>query len=187
VNTRTTTNRTIPVSIAALLLIAASATVARAGERCPSNGSGPDICVAFDGGTPVEGSDFTVDYSTDPSNPSVTLKTGSATWNVRSDDSGSAGNIGTISIDPSQSTDNFTVSILTGTGAGVVNAKGIDLTAASWTGFSNLTGIMSGDLTGDLVLAESSGGSGGTVSFTIEGNVPADITIPHGAGQMFNS
>ena len=45
-----------------------------------------------------------------------------------------------------------------------------------------LTRPGAGDLTGDLFLQESSGAQGGTVSFTIEGDVKANVTIPHGAG-----
>jgi hypothetical protein len=37
---------------------------------------------------------FTVDYDTDAANPSVELRTGSLSWNVRSDDDGSPARAG---------------------------------------------------------------------------------------------
>jgi hypothetical protein len=153
----------------------------KAGETCPTNSSGPDICVAFDSGTPVLGTHFTVDYLTDPSNPSVVLKTGSLTWNVRSTATVGLGDIGDITLDPTVSTDNFKVKIATGASAGAANVKSIDLSAGSWTGYSSIeTGSkVTGDVTGGLTVTKDSGGSGGIVDgLTILGNLEGDVTIP---------
>ncbi len=98
-----------------------------AGETCPSNPSGPDICVAFDGDTPEINTDFRVDYAADPVNPSVELITGDLSWNVRSDDNGSPGNIGAITIDPVSSSDNFNIRIANGTNPGAANVGSIVL------------------------------------------------------------
>ena len=72
--------------VLAVAVTIAIPAICDAGETCPTNSSGPDICVSFAIGTPVEFQHFTVDYATNPANPSVTLKAANLTWNVRSDD-----------------------------------------------------------------------------------------------------
>ncbi|MCH8880028.1 MAG: hypothetical protein IID34_09110 [Planctomycetes bacterium] len=155
-------------------------TISQGGEICPTNSSGPEICVSFDGDTPELDFDFTVDYVTDPANPSVVLKTGNLTWNVRSrvgpPPLDIPANIGTISIDPTAVGD-FEVSILNGTGAGAANVGTINLTDAG--GYSSIEGgSISGNLTGGLTLVHDIGFNGGELTLTIDGDVSGPMTIP---------
>lgn len=98
--------------------ILAVASPSRASEVCVANASGPDICVNKGGASPILGINFRLDYAVDPSNPSVELLTGDLSWNVRSDDNGSPGNIGSITIDPVLGTENYGVKIANGSNPG---------------------------------------------------------------------
>lgn len=178
-------SKRILCGIATCTLFVSWAGVSRGGETCPANSSGPNICVAFDGDTPEINQDFTVDYATDPANPSVTLRAGNLTWNVRSDDGGSPGNIGDIILDPSSDADNFNVTIASGASAGAVNVGSLALNpGGTWTGYSSIGSAskISGDLTGDMELVDNWVGGGSANGFTIEGNATGAITLPHGEG-----
>lgn len=164
-----------------------SETVCLATETCPTNVSGPDICVDWNlGGTPLIFTNFEVDYATDAANPSVTLKTG-AGWNVRSDaGDGAVGNIGDIKIDATVLGDDFELSILDSLGGSAAGAANVGLilledTDVNWTGYSSITnGIIEGNLTGNLTVVQDSSDVGGEVTLTIEGavNSASTITIP---------
>jgi hypothetical protein len=125
----------------------------------------------------VQGVHFTVDYS-DPGNPSVALRTGSLTWNVRSDDDGDPGDIGNITVNPTQA-DNFEVTIANGSNPGAANVASIDL--SDTTGYTSLDGgEISGGLTTLLKLVQGIGGTGGDISgiFEIGGKASGEINVP---------
>ena len=64
-------------------------------------------------------------------------------------------------------------------GAGALNASSISLKPTDAAKYSNLTdGRITGNLTGSLIVRESSGGEGGTVDFTIDGAADGDLVIP---------
>ncbi len=156
-----------------------SGSVSHADEVCVPNNLGPDICVNKDGADPVLDVNFTVDYETDPANPSVTLLTGSLSWNVRSDDNGNPGNIGNLTIDPSQPADNFGVKIANGENPGAADVESIVLKDADpgWTGYSSLTGgQITGTLTGDLTVVQDASSTGGRLTFSIGQHAKGTIT-----------
>ncbi|MCH9002356.1 MAG: hypothetical protein IIC02_07260, partial [Planctomycetes bacterium] len=113
-------------------------------------------------------------------NADITLNTGNMGWAITSENllPGGLGNVGTVSLDPAQPTDNFGVAFPSGPGGGVLNAGSIDLTAASWTGESNVTGTLSGDLVGDLTVVSAPGGGGGSLSLVIQGRSFGAIVAP---------
>ncbi|MEE9296372.1 MAG: hypothetical protein V3W34_15615, partial [Phycisphaerae bacterium] len=173
--------KNVAVVIVAVLLQQISHTAIGA-EQCPTNSSGPDICVDWDGvGDPLLDIHFAVDYGTDPSNPSVTLFAG-AVWNVRSENADSTpGNIGAIKIDATVLTDDFTLTIANGANPGAANVGSLvlDDTNPNWTGFSSISGgRITGSMAGNLTVVQDSGGAGGECSFAIDGNVGGNITIP---------
>lgn len=122
---------------------------------------------------------FSFDF-TDPDNPGVEFVSGDLGWVVRSqvsESNATPANLGSVTIDPSQSTDNFAVKIANGANPGAANVGGINLTAQSWTGYSRLTGgSITGDLNGDLKVKKS-GSTGGDATFTIEGDAVGNIDV----------
>ncbi len=127
-------------------------------------------------GSPSSPSDYYVDY-TDTSHPDVELKTECTSWEIKSVDGASAGNIGAITTDGSGT---YGLMITDGSGGdGANDVESIILDPSSDSDCSNLSGSIAGDLLGDLFLQESSGSSGGTLSFTIDGDVEGDLTIPN--------
>ncbi len=163
-----------------LWLAPALAQPAAAAEVCvPNPSTGPDVCVGYLEGTPVRGADFEVDFA-DPSDPVVTLRTGSTTWNVRSvDPDGSAGDIGSLRLDPAEASDDFEVSLWGEAGEpGATRAGNIDLTAPGWTGHSSIVGGEVSQNVGGLMLAQDPSGRGGEVIGLTVGDVVGDVTIP---------
>ena len=148
----------------------------------PVLGADPEIHVAWDSGTPIQDFDYQVSGSVDF--PDVKLITGNLTWKIWSTDTDNPDGIGDIGVISSPYAANFGVKIEDDQGnPGAREVKGINLDPSSTTNYSSLTGgKITGDLTGDLFLQESTGGEGGTATFTIGGNVLADMTIPHAAG-----
>ena len=134
-----------------------------------------------DAGSPELGTDYLVS-TTSPASvdyPDVQLITGSLTWKVWSTDTDDPNDIGDIGHITSPYAQNFTVTIKDDEGGdGARDIKGINLDPASDSNHSNLTGSVSRDLKGDLFLQETTGGSGGTISFAIDGDVDGDLTIP---------
>ncbi len=130
--------------------------------------------MSFDSGTPFEGTHFTVDYQTDSTKPSVTLKAGSLSWKVRSDDGGSPGKIGTISLNPNVGTDDFGVSVMNGANPGATDIGAIHLDAGGgWTGTADLNGLLiSGSLTGELTVQNEVKGA-----VLISGSVVGPLTV----------
>ncbi|MHC4065773.1 MAG: translocation/assembly module TamB domain-containing protein [Planctomycetota bacterium] len=171
----------------AALVIIGLGTVSRGAETCVENESGPEICVSFDGAAPVLDFDFRVDYATDPSNPSVELIAGNLTWNVRSDNDGDPGAIGSITIDPTEEVEAYGVSITDGNDPGAKDVASIILAEKDWTGYSNITdGDLSGNLTGDLKLVQDGQGNGGDILLlVIDGDVSAKIDVPVITGDVY--
>lgn len=152
------------------------------GKTCVRDGADTtEICLEWSQvPDPDEGNDFEVDF-TDASNPDITLKSGDVGWILSSEDisSGNEGNIGDIRLNPAVSTDDFEVTIANGASAGADDVGSIDLSPASWTGYSTIEGgTISGDLNGVLTVAKGSGGSGGKCTLVIEGSVTGNITVP---------
>jgi hypothetical protein len=69
------------------------------------------------------------------------------------------------------------VTIAHGESAGAASVASINLDDVGWTGWSNLSGSIGGDLAGDLLVQESAG-QGGLASFIIGGGVYRNVTIP---------
>ena len=113
------TNCAIFVTVAAALTLFGT-QVSVLGEVHVNNpGTGPDIYISWSGmGNPIEDTDFVMSFG-DTANPDIELQTGNVTWNVRSEnDDTSPGNIGTISLNPTSSTADFDLTILSGTDPG---------------------------------------------------------------------
>ncbi|UCC32184.1 MAG: hypothetical protein JSU86_07855, partial [Phycisphaerales bacterium] len=147
-------------------------------------GADPEIHAAWQ--EPGEPPELDRDYkvmTTSPASvdfPDVELITGSLTWQIWSTDTDNPDNIGDIGVISSPHAQNFGVEIeKPGEIAGAREVKGINLDPqgeGSDANYSNLTGgSISGNLSGDLFVQESSGESGGSVSFTVDGNVQGDI------------
>ncbi len=177
--------------IAAGTLVAAGAGVCLADNPyCDDNGgNSPYVCVSKSGLDPEPQTDFVFDFS-DADNPDVILKTGNpdwAVWSQVSEQDPTPANLGDITLDPSQSTDSFEVTIANGAYPGAVNVASIDLRAASWTGYSSIDGgHITGNLTGDLRLQQDSGGAGGDISgtFTVDDDVSGSIKVPVISGTL---
>ncbi len=146
---------------------------------CVTNsGSTERVCVEWGKQAPPEEDDFDVDYSCQGCSdaPDVELKTGDTGWVMYSEviSSGVAANIGALTTTDS---DNYGVKIAKGTAAGAANVGSMVLSpdGASYSS-SILSGSkISGDLTGNLTLQKSSGGEGGAVDLTIDGDTEGDI------------
>ncbi len=113
------------------------------GKKCVQEGTGTiEVCVEWsDVVAPVLDTDFRVDFS-NASNPDIELITGNLGWIVSSEVVATLvpANIGSLSLDPSVSTDDFEVTLQNGRKAGAANVGSLDLTAVGWTGRSSLTG-----------------------------------------------
>ncbi|UCC30492.1 MAG: hypothetical protein JSU86_20125, partial [Phycisphaerales bacterium] len=135
----------------------------------------PTITVTWDcAGEPVDPDHYHVDY-TNPSYPDVELKSECLSWKIKSVDNGNPGDIGEI---PATDAYNYGLEITDGSsGPGARDVQKIDLNPSDAAKYSLINGgQISGDLTGDLFVQESSDESGGSVSFTVDGNVEDDIT-----------
>ncbi|MCH8879295.1 MAG: hypothetical protein IID34_05365 [Planctomycetes bacterium] len=89
-------------------------------------------------------------------------------------------NIGTLSLkEPTPGGEDFELTIANGAGAGAANVGTINLTDAGFTGYSSIEGgSIGGNLTGGLTLVQDSGGNGGEITFTIDGDVSGAISVP---------
>jgi len=126
---------------------------------------------------PVEGTHYMI-HDADPDYPDVELIHESLTWCIWSEDSDNPDWIGDIGVISSPHPENFGVTIENDQGgSGAREVKGIILDPTDAAKYSVINGgQISGDLTGDLFVEESSGESGGSVSLTVDGNVEGDIT-----------
>ncbi len=179
--------RCLAVCVASAVALLLFSTQATAAPVCDDDG-GAYVCVDKSGDAPLEGTDFTFDF-TDADNPDVVFLTGDLAWKVWSQVSSSdttPANLGDLTLDPTVSGNDFELTIQNGTtsGPGAVDVKSIVLNDAGFTGYSLIEGgSISGDLTSDLTLIKDSGGSGGSASdFTIQGDAKGDIFLPRGAG-----
>ncbi len=164
--------------VAALVLMAQTA---RADESCDDNsGNSPYVCVDWGKpGSPVPDTHFRFDFQTDPDKPGVQFIAGDLGWVVWSQVSEGNTNpddLGLITIDP-EDDELYGVKIANGANPGALDVGGIDLTAQSWTGHSSITGgTIAGTLDGDLNV-KASGGSGGSVTLTIEGDLIGNVDV----------
>lgn len=150
----------------------------------------PQIYLAWDESPPpVEGFAYVID-DTDPSFPSVELRTGSQTWRIWSvdpDNPGSVGDIGVISCPHAQ---NFGVKILTPSGGqGARDVLGVNLQPTSGSNYSRIVEGNFSSLVGNLILQKASGGTGGTIGsltvdvvgaatvFDVPGGITGDVAI----------
>ena len=86
---------------------------------------------------------------------------------------------GSITIDPTVSTDDFVVTIVKpGAGAGASNVGSILLLDSGWSGYSSIAGgsSIAGDLTGDLVVLPDASGNGGELTLSIGNDLIGSIT-----------
>ncbi|MDO8629296.1 MAG: hypothetical protein Q7R41_02285 [Phycisphaerales bacterium] len=179
---RLTTKRQL-VSLIVAAVTGLCADYCLAGVVCGANsGNTKRICVEWGKQTdPVQNVDFSVDYTCQGCSdaPAVELSTGDTAWVAYSEviSTGAVANIGALT---TTDADNYGVKIAKGSGAGAANAGSMVLTPNGSAYYSSLLdgSAISGDLTGALALQKSSGGTGGVASFTIGGDVLADITIP---------
>ena len=128
---------------------------------------------------PFAGVDYIItDAGTDT--PDVQLVNESETWKVWSVDTDNPNNIGDIGDITAVGAFNYGLTLEDATGGpGVRNIGKISLDPSSATKFSKIVGgTVTGSMTGDLFLQISDGDTGGTLDFTIEGNLLADATIP---------
>jgi hypothetical protein len=116
-----------------------------------------------------------VDF-TDQANPDLRLLEGSLTWEVWSKNGSNPGNLGVLTTEDSE---NYTVKIANGTNPGAADFKGGLLDPAGDNYSSIVAGsVIAGNLTGDLEVVATSGGSGGAVELTIDGDAIGNITVP---------
>jgi len=167
-------------AIAALTCLSLAGGVARAAPVCDTSGSGnPWVCVDKSGADPIEGTDFTFDFS-DASNPDVILQVGYLDWVVYSQASSSdatPANLGDITIDPTVLSDDFELTIINGTGDGAENVASIVLNVVNFTGFSSIeAGTINGNVKGNIEVVDDSGGSGGLLNLEVEGNVGGTVS-----------
>ena len=127
---------------------------------------------------PAKGSDFTVTYVSGV--PDVTLSTADLGWELYSEviSSGAPADMGTLTLSD-DGADDYEVWIVNGAGAGAANVGTINLTDVGFTGYSSIEGgSIGGNLTGGLTLVQDSGGNGGEITFTIDGDVSGAISVP---------
>ncbi|MFQ5463304.1 MAG: hypothetical protein ACE5E5_11845, partial [Phycisphaerae bacterium] len=180
------------VSFCAVALIGlgiqmATIDVARAGTTCKDSAGNspcvgtntPCVCVELGGSTPVEGTDFTLDFS-DASNPDVELLVGNLAWVVYSQASSTdttPANLGDITIDPTVLSDDFELTVINGTGDGAENVASIVLNVVNFIGFSSIEdGTINGNVTGNIEVVDDSGGSGGLLNLEVQGNVGGTVS-----------
>lgn len=166
-------------------------------ENCYDNeGNSPLVCVNWDRpDPPIRDTNFTLDTDPDSENPDATLNpnvsfvTGNDGWRVWSQVSrvdSTPASLGHIRINPLVSNSNFGVTIAQGPSPGAANVASMRLVKEGWTGRSNVSGgSIAGDLTGDLVVQESSE-QGGEAIFTIGGDLLGNVTIPSTASFHVN-
>ncbi|MEE9297333.1 MAG: hypothetical protein V3W34_20525 [Phycisphaerae bacterium] len=179
----------LTISIVCVSLVAGTGGLAIAQPSAPvcDTSGGPEICVRFDNlaDPPIEGTHF--DFSFAFGVPSVDFTEGdnglgtTFEWRMWSwDDSTTQSPRGINNITGLLAED-YSVKVLQPDGdPGATNVGKIDLNPSDAGNFSRIpAGEITGDLTGDLLVQKSSGGSGGNVdSFTIGGDATGDITIP---------
>ncbi len=175
-------------AVAAVTALAIGGTDALGGgKKCVRDvSSTTEVCLEWSlVANPVEGTDFDVDFS-DASNPDIQLIAGNLGWIVSSEvvSSGNPANIGDLSLAPDELADDFEVKIANGAGAGAANVSSIILTATDFTGYSSLDAgsKITGTLKGALTVVEDSGGNGGGVRFTVDGDVTGVMTVPNARG-----
>jgi len=176
------TQNSVGMRIAAGVFIGLCFNECLASETCKNNsGSTKHVCVVWDRqAAPIEGTDFQVDYACGgcSDDPAVDLTVGDEHWVVYSEviSSGVAANIGALT---TTDDDNYVVKIANGANAGAANVGSMLLLPGGGASSSIASGSsISGDLTGNLTVQKSSGGSGGSVSFSVGGDVDGDMTIP---------
>jgi len=145
----------------------------------------PTIHLAWDESPqPIEDYDYFID-DTDPDFPDVELVTGSLTWRIWSTDPDNPNEIGDIGVISSPYPENFGVRIMTPQGGqGARTVRGINLDPSDAANYSRLTGGRLDDLSGGLVLQQSSGGTGGDIAgeVLIFGDVDGEVTVGAIAG-----
>jgi len=169
--------------VAAVAFTGPSAKECLADPVCVNNsGTTKRVCVEWDKqAAPIEDQDFEVDYACQgcSDDPAVELSTGDTGWVVYSEviSTGAAANIGALTTTDS---DNYVVKIAKGANAGAANVGSMVLTpdGAEYSSSIDSGSRISGDLTGNMTVQKSSGGSGGSVSFSVGGDVDGDMTIP---------
>lgn len=167
------------------------------------------VCATWsDPGDPELLEHFTVSYECDPDDcsdaPRVELITGGTTstiaWVIYSEELDGNGaptgpaNLGDVVLadDVSPDSGQFTVAIRKGTvGVGALNVSSIVLNSSdiNWTGHSTLTEagsytVINGNVTGDIVAVERSGGGQAEGATIITGNVEGTLTIPQVTGTL---
>jgi len=137
------------------------------------------VCVAWDrGAAPIEGYHFTASYTCGgcSDDPEVALLAGDDTWVVYSEviSTAAPANLGALTTSDNE---NYIVKLANGAGAGAADVGSMVLEPSGSHHSSIAAGSrISGDLNGNLTLKES-GGSGGTLSLTIDGSANGDITV----------
>ena len=140
----------------------------------------PTINVTWAESPPPESpGDYAID-ATDPDFPNVELKSESETWKVWSVDTDNPADIGDIGDITAVGAFNYGLTLEDNSGGpGARNIGKISLDPSLTTKFSKIVGgTVTGNMTGDLFLQISDSDTGGTLDFTIEGNLLADATIP---------
>ncbi len=178
-------NRILKRDVAFVTIITIGVTGLWAGRSladpvCVENsGSTKHVCVEWsEQDPPEEDEDFEVNYGCQGCSdaPTVVLMTGDDEWIIYSEviSTQVAANIGAMTTSDEE---NYVVKIANGANAGAANVSSMVMTPRGDHYSSIASGsIISGNLTGDLTLQETSGGSGGVLSLTIGGNAEGDIT-----------
>lgn len=164
--------------VAAILGFSASPAMAVT-STCVDNGT-VEVCAEWSQGLePQEGVDFKVEFHAG-AGADVALLVGDLDWRLWTTlvSGGAATDFGNITLDPTISSDDFEVEIDNGANPGAVNVGNINLDDVGFSGFSSIENFeISGDL-GGLTVVQDSGGAGGTVEMTIDGNVSGAVTFP---------
>lgn len=146
--------------------------------------SGLNVRVCVDWSRPSDPeltANFNVSFS-NPTNPTIELITGDSGWIIYAETLTTPpepANIGSITIDPTVSTDDFVVTnAKPGVGSGANDVGSIVLFDSGWSGYSSVgTGsYIAGNLSGDLVVAADSSGNGGELSLQVDGNLLGSVT-----------
>jgi len=172
-------NRLVWAWVGVVLLLATEPALGD--DLCRQNAAETiQVCVNWGQQTPpVHGQDFEVDFGQQgDEDPTVEFIAGDDEWAVycKVISTGAPADIKLLTIDP-EDDELYGVKIANGANPGAVGVGGIDLTAQSWTGHSSITGgAIAGTLEGDLK-AKASGGSGGSATLTIEGDLIGNVDI----------
>lgn len=164
----------------AVALTAAFVSSLAAAQTCISNGT-TQVCLSWSAaGNPVQGTDFSALAS--GSTFTIVLHTGDPGWDLVATQvgSGAPGDLGQVFVLPITPNEDFGVSFGGGVTPGARDVAGIDLTAASWNGASDVTGgLLSGSLGGGIQLTADSPSSGGAITgaFTVAGKTAGTVTL----------